>query len=276
MKSSTIRLIIWSVFGVLVLAVFLVLFLCPSIFGEIDFGFPSFSTLHYDDAEKYTAGGGEVVGIVEELDIEWVSGDIGIEIYDGTAVVIEESANTTDEKLCVHWYNDGGTLKIRFAESGTHNMSNVVKDLTVKLPKKTLLDKLEIDAVSADMKLDGLFGKELELVTVSGKIEGVALSFDKIEVESVSGNVELALADACVPKAIDCDSVSGNVTLRLPSDAGFTAEIDSVSGDFRSNFATVAEGKNKFRAAGQGDTEISLDSVSGDLHVEMSSIYVTE
>lgn len=270
MKGSTVRLIIWSVFGALVLAVLLVLFFKPSLLAGISFSFPSFSSLRYENAELYTAGGGEVSGVVESIDIDWVNGEIKIEAYDGVDVVIEESANTNDEALLVHWYNDSGELKIRFAESGTHQMTNIVKDLTVKLPKKIYLDKLDIEVVSADIQLLGISGAELELVTVSGKVESDGISFDAVEAESVSGNIALSIAKDCVPTRIDCDSVSGNAILILDSEAGFTAEIDSVSGDFKSEFAIIADGKNQYRAAGRGNTEIDFDSVSGDLNVKMS------
>ncbi len=273
MRSSTVRLIVWSVFGALILAVMLALFVKPSLFGKLSFPSFSITDISYANADLYTAGGGEVSGVIRSLDIEWINGEVRLERYDGTQVIVEETpSRDAEEALQVHWYNDGGELKIRYAASGIRRLDNINKSLLVKLPRELALAELAIEAVSADITVDGISGKALEIQTVSGGVEAVDIDFEETEVESVSGNAVLSFAESALPETIDADSVSGEMTVYLAHDIGFTVEIDSVSGDFHSDFAFKILGKNRYEAVGRSNVRIKLDSVSGDLNVKTKSI----
>ena len=77
--------------------------------------------MSYPDADKYIIGSTTVTGPVNNLYVDWTSGQVNIEYHDGTGVIVSETANrdlSEDDKL--RWWLDGDTLRIRFAKPGFH------------------------------------------------------------------------------------------------------------------------------------------------------------
>lgn len=126
---------------------------------------------------------------------------------------------------------------------------------------------LSLDTTSGNMTVSGTYG-EFSTDTVSGKLimEGSA---DKIEMESTSGNMTVTLSRAAT--SLEADTTSGRLTLTLPENiTGFTAKLDSVSGDIDvQDFPTT--GKNNSRTFGDGSMKIDMDSTSGDVIIKQGT-----
>lgn len=69
---------------------------------------------------------------------------------------------------------------------------------------------------------------ELSADTTSGSLT-LDGAFETIDFDTTSG--ALHLTTSILPRDISCDTVSGGVTLTLPENGGFSATLDSVSGD---------------------------------------------
>lgn len=105
----------------------------------------------------YNTGAGEVVQIkgFRSIDIEWVSGAVNVELYDGEGIQLSETMmDGGDVALKMEWRvdEDDNTLDIR-SQPLTVSASQK-KQLTVRLPRSTVLHELNIDAVSADVSVD--------------------------------------------------------------------------------------------------------------------------
>jgi DUF4097 and DUF4098 domain-containing protein YvlB len=176
------------------------------------------------------------------------------------------------------------------------------KALVMTIPASMLgeLEEFRIDGVSASLDVDGVSAEKVRLETVSGEIacanltcaelklsstsgrlvcencdvKDVSLNnvsgniraggtFREIDTETVSGNVRIASTN--IPDEIDGDSVSGDITILLPEGAGFTAKLDSVSGELSCEFSGTFSDKKI--VCGDGEADYSFDSVSGNIHI---------
>lgn len=124
----------------------------------------------------------------------------------------------------------------------------------------TVKETLTFDSVSGDLETDFLTADSAELTTVSGKID-LDGSFRQVTGGSTSGEVDLTLRKC--PDRIELNTVSGNVDLELPRNAGFTLDYSTVSGDLESDFPLTAGG-----TCGDGSGSITIDTTSGDLKIE--------
>lgn len=254
MKSSAItRIIIWSLVAVILTGVLAWGLLARGFFG---FSLPLFRSS--SKGGSYGAGS-FAAAEVDEVHVEWISGKVTIQ--EGANISFEEHSNRSldeDEQLCYRL--SGRTLYIEYTTRHYWFGNAPSKDLELTLPRQ--LSKLKLELVSADVSMDGDFViDEVDVETVSGRIGINQLSSRDIAMETVSGKMELTIGT--VPEEIDLDSVSGSMTLYWPTNAGFTAELESVSGDVESDFATTS--RNGKIMYDDGHTKIDGNSVSGDL-----------
>lgn len=253
---------------------------------------------------------------VKNLKIEWVSGAVTVEPYDGTEIEFYETATSAiKEEDALRYRLNGDTLSIRFCKSttwsgvnwGDLNINSIVppKELTLRIPEALLnegLAQLEIDSVSNSVTVTDIPVDTCKVNTVSGNVflwnmamgsltadtvsggvslDGCAVGSGRFN--SVSGNVELSGAFGSVKYdsvsgglsfmgslgELEADTISGTVRLTLPADPGFTLEYDTVSGRFQQNGATTSGGKDHSLVIGDGKAEYEVETVSGDLSVDI-------
>lgn len=217
----------------------------------------------YKNSKRYTAGNAVVNGKVKTIDISWIDGQVNIGLHDGDSVIVKEtSGKKLDEEMQLHWYLKGGTLYIKYAESGFRSAKSLDKKLTVLLPQDLTLDKLIVNAVSAKTTVTDISADKLEIDTVSGGAKLQLRRVDSVDIDSVSGGVSIRADHA--PERITVDAVSGGVTLRLPGAEGFTAKVDTVSGDVTGEGCTV---NGKQYHAGDRACDVRVDTVSGNIHL---------
>lgn len=261
----------------------------------------------YPDGDEYTSGGGRITGRVEEIDIGWLDGSVIVAYHDGDAIILrEESEKQLDSDTELHWRLEGETLQVKYAASGFRALPNLNKQLTVLLPENLRLDEATISVASAQVEADGLNADEIHIQSASGQValrqSGHA---EEIKVETASGGVAVAVEDARQmkittasgqvvvdalrldevkaatasgtvvlqfagePDKIQADSVSGNVTIRLPEKVGFTAEVDSVSGQVGGHMEIRRRGDDTY-VHGSGAVDVDVDTVSGNVFFEVN------
>lgn len=135
-------------------------------------------------------------------------------------------------------------------------------------------DSAELQTVSGDILAPSL-GSQAELQTVSGRIQATGGPWRKVEVSTVSGDLQLA-GDLAPDGTIDIDSMSGDVQLQLPAAVSASIHASSFSGDLRSDFGTPREhehgpGSELDTRAGSGSGRIRAETFSGDLRIRKGS-----
>lgn len=220
---------------------------------------------------------------VKNIQIEWVSGSITVQPGDVSEITFSETEGLPEDQRMI-WKQSGDTLVIQFskprASFGIFGLKGPsAKDLVVTVPREWQCNALKIDSVSARINVSSVTVQTAELANVSGECSFQACSAASFQAETVSGNVNFegtaqklhfstvsANCTAAIsgnPKEIDMDSVSGDLRLTLPDITGFTASLDSTSGDPSISFP-VTSSRNTYTYA-DGACRITASSVSGDL-----------
>ena len=218
---------------------------------------------------------------VKKLHIEWVSGNVTLKTADQHNVTFRVDG---DSALPFSYQLSGNELDLRYpADNALWKPAWGSKNLTVTVPQSWYARETRIEVTSAVVEVDGLSTEELKLDTTSGPINASGLCCDQIVASTVSGNVSLegtaeelkldttsgrcqAELDERV-REIELDSVSGELELILPESLGFEAEVDTVSGSFRSDIPTTASSKGVY-TCGNGECGISVDTVSGSISIQ--------
>lgn len=239
----------------------------------------------YTPDAGYTLGNTDVVQLngFRAIDIEWVSGQVNVELYDGEGIQLSETMmDGSDAALKMEWQvnEDKGTLDIR---SQPQLMSATEeKRLVVRLPRSLVLHGLDIKTVSAGVSVDltdedTLTLQELDVTSVSGEISVYAANAgeislsttsgsisgsvrtQKLEADSGSGSIDLALD--IMPTELEAETSSGSIVMQLcdlstlPSP--LPVEFKTTSGKLSSDvtFTTVEDAAWEFKTV-SGNVEL--------------------
>lgn len=239
----------------------------------------------YTPDAGYTLGNTDVVQLngFRAIDIEWVSGQVNVELYDGEGIQLSETMmDGSDAALKMEWQvnEDKGTLDIR---SQPQLMSATEeKRLVVRLPRSLVLHGLDIKTVSAGVSVDltdedTLTLQELDVTSVSGEISVYAANAgeislsttsgsisgsvrtQKLEADSGSGSIDLALD--ITPAELEAETTSGSIVMQLcdlstlPSP--LPVEFKTTSGKLSSDvtFTTVEDAAWEFQTV-SGNVEL--------------------
>ncbi|GAA2256238.1 MULTISPECIES: DUF4097 family beta strand repeat-containing protein [Kitasatospora] len=133
-----------------------------------------------------------------------------------------------------------------------------------------LTGRTDANTVSGDVDAQSVAG-ELRVNTVSGRVTLVAGEAEKVQANSVSGDVTLDL-DVETAADIRVTTVSGAVGVRLPSLADTQVEAGTTSGDLTSTFDELKLGgtwgaKKLSGQLGSGSGRLQVTTVSGAVTV---------
>lgn len=256
------------------------------------------ATKDYKDLKnEYAADGVYTVSMkdLKELEIDWVSGSVTVELTDEDAVrFVEVAEKAIQEKDALRYGVNGGTLRIQACKKGY--LGNLPeKQLTVYLPRALANDlmEVEIDTVSAavtagDLKLD-----ELEINTVSGRVKLTNMDAEEAQVDSVSGPISLlgsrigslrtdsvsgeAKVTGKVQK-VKSSSVSGAFDfaledcrdIRLSTMSGaMTLDLNTTPRELK---ISTTSGKTRLTLPQDAACVISLDATSGKLYLNEEAV----
>ncbi|MFT3754586.1 MAG: DUF4097 family beta strand repeat-containing protein [Pseudoxanthomonas sp.] len=260
------------------------------------------------------------------LDISNVKGRIQVRAWQRDEVKIEGSLGKGVEKLEIEGDHNNLEIKVRYPNN---SRGSEATELLLTVPMRANLDitsvaanvdvqgvapaSLEIDSVSGDVFVAAAPG-EFEANTVSGNLDATVNSPDvsldtvsgeitlrgrlngEIAVETVSGNINIAVngervrklsvstvsGDAGIRTAlagngrIELESVSGDLRLVLPRDLSARVSAETFSGDLSAPGAQVNRPKVGPGASlqtrygnGNGNGEISIETFSGDAELKL-------
>ena len=223
---------------------------------------------------------------IREIEIEWAAGAIRIQPKDITEIRISEKGVNQSEKPMV-WKVRDGKLAIQFAENmkislgAGLNWGDFSKELIIEVPADWQCNSLEVTAAVASLEVSNLTIREMEFDGASGTCVFDNCNVEKLDLDTASGDVrftgslqqmdcDAASADIVleltdVPRSLDMDTASGDLDVTLPADAGFTVSMDTMSGDFESDFETTS--RNGSYVAGNGRCKIEVDGMSGNVNI---------
>ena len=221
-------------------------------------------------------------GGIDELEIHWMAGDLEVSAEDRGDILLSENRDESASPMRAEVR--GSCLCIFYAQDGSYRGT---KDLTVTLPSELAgrLRRCTVQALSADISLEGIVVNELQVKTASGE-QDIRVIADRAVFSSASGNLELEL-DA---REIAASTASGDIDLAVQG--ADIAKLSSASGDIccrgsiRQLSINSASGDAEFSGSAahiqaktaSGDCELDLDqapdelsisSVSGDVGVTL-------
>ncbi|WP_199100987.1 DUF4097 family beta strand repeat-containing protein [Dyella sp. ASV21] len=131
-------------------------------------------------------------------------------------------------------------------------------------------DRVNLQTVSGDILAPNV-NSEAELQTVSGRIRVGGGPWRKLNLSTVSGDVQLA-GGIAPGGTFDVDSMSGDVQVQIPSNTSAIIHANTFSGDLRSDFGTVSKvehgpGSELRATVGGGNAKINIETFSGDLRI---------
>src|SRR5271157_111213 len=143
-----------------------------------------------------------------------------------------------------------------------------VRSVSGDVSLRSLTGPVGIHTVSGEVSAEGLTGA-LHLDSVSGDAEFKKGNLPSVEVRTVSGRVDLQTAFGEGPYRFR--SVSGDVHLRVPPDSRCSLELQSISGEIRTDFPLTRTSQTPGSQVAEvqgGGVPVSLNSISGVLRLE--------
>ena len=211
--------------------------------------------LKYEHPERYRAGAPEEpISGVSEIDVTWLSGGIDIVYADIPGVRISEEATyALDDTSRLHYYvDDEGCLNIQFCQNGKkynpqkmENLEGLDKNLTIEVPRGTVLDEIDMDLVSTHVRIDSVACRELN-------VDGVIADI-------------LTDGQAAMPNEINVDGVCCSLTIMAPPTVGMTIEMTGVKKYLNSQFPTRKESGKTI--IGDGACKVDIEGVNCTLKI---------
>lgn len=295
-RNAIVRIILWSIVLLVLLALFFALLYVPGGNFLKRENTPETSMVpvpiieQQDNSQLHRNISKADPSQIQEIAVEWAAGSIRILPKDITEIRITEEGTTQSQKPMV-WKVRDGKLSIQYAESKKVSLGintqwdEISKDLLIEVPIDWQCDSLEVIAAVASLEVKDLTIREMEFDGASGSCVFDNCTVETLDLDTASGNVhftgslqqmecDAASADILlelsnVPRRLDMDTASGDLDVTLPADAGFTVTLDTLSGDFESDFDTSMHGERY--VAGNGSCRIDVDAMSGDVTVRKSS-----
>ena len=239
----------------------------------------------YKDSENYEAGEREITDKIENLDIDYISGDVTIVSSKSDVATIVETANKDlSDEMQVHTWLDGTTLRVRYCASGKgiEREINLNKKLTITLPYDVLQKEVKLNLTSGDVTFSGIDVENATFDMTSGGLKIETDRIDNLVCDSTSGNRDIKVSKIdtlkihatsgnirmdfdTVPTNTNIDVTSGDITLFTTKDLDLSLDYDATSGKMSSDIPyTGNEDSYKF---GDGTSQMRIDATSGDLTI---------
>ena len=295
-RNAIVRIILWSIVLLVLLAMFFTLLYVPGGNFMKRENTPEATwvpvpvTEEHDDSQVNANIVKADPSQIRDMEIEWAAGSIRILPKDITEICITEEDTNQSRKPMV-WKVRDGKLSIQYAENKKVSLGintqwdEISKDLLIEVPKDWQCDSMEVTAAAASLEVTDLTIREMEFDGASGSCVFDNCTVEKLDLDTASGNVhftgslqqmdcdgasaDIQLELSNIPRSLDMDTASGNLDVTLPADAGFTVTLDSLSGEFESDFETTMRGGSY--VSGNGRCRIDVDAMSGDVIIRKNT-----
>ena len=210
------------------------------------------------------------------IDVSNVKGAVTVSGWDKPEVAISGTLGEGAKGLAVEGDASHLTIKVQapdkqgwFSWGADTRMADTQLDL--KVPKAAAM---KIEVVSADVTLDGVAGRTLDVSSVSGKLR-LDSGAQEIGIGSVSGNIELVGS----AERAHLETVSGNIRTRgLAGQVKFdtvSGDIDADNGTYREINAGTVSGDVNLRGTPAAGARVDVATMSGDVRLYLPADVAT-
>lgn len=205
------------------------------------------------------------------LSVHWINGSVEVVFSDveGIHIYEDEARDECDEHSFYYYIKDDTTLMIEAGRSG-----DVVEDegkaLVIEISRSLtpMLDQITVNTEGADVTATALACRALSVESVSGDItcDGAV---EELVIATVSGETTLSLGGV---KTLEHSAVSGNLSVSLVDCTGYTAMLDTVTGQLTCEDAEhQQDGVNESYVYGDGSVALDLITITGDATVVLTA-----
>ncbi len=196
-----------------------------------------------------------------------ISGDVKIEGYNGTGIIVDGYKVGRDRDLVsIEDLSSSMSVdvRVRYPE---HRHSNAGVNFEVKVPQSVEYNFEDIASVSGNVSVLGVKGR-MRAKSVSGNVDVKGVS-GLVSASSISGNVDVEMTAIGGSGEMKFSSISGDVSVRAPKNLDADVEMSTISGSLRSDFAIeiheprYGPGRSARGRLGNGSNNIRINSVSG-------------
>ena len=258
----------------------------------------------YLNDNSYTVASGTVsVSDIKSIEINWETGSVKIEESDTDKISFSEVSNLDSDKdslgeatenkelsesLKMRYKTDGGKLVIQFCKSAlrvrTGAVKDLKKDLTVYVPKDVKFDEIKTNVISSAVYAAYLNAAVIELNGVSADLKLAGCDADTLKCDTVSGNFSVTTDGEL--KDLEFNSVSGDLTVNAKSVLKLAAVTVSANADLHLNefdflltlsgvSTTLEDNGISYEKTGEknykfsdGAGSVKFESVSGKVRLE--------
>ena len=208
------------------------------------------------------------------IQLENVNGSVEIVAWDKAEVSLEAEKSAREQegldRMHLKIESSPGRLFVKTEmEKKWKFWDNMNAQVHYKLRVPAGASLVKINVVNAGIHVIGLKGS-VNLETVNGTLEAEGLSGPG-KFESVNGSIRVAYASLAGQPDISLKTVNGGGTLKLPADAAFRLETETVNGHTSCDFPITLEKSGKHELRGTvngGGPRVQMESVNGGLSVE--------
>lgn len=184
-----------------------------------------------------------------------------------TLAEIEIQIETKPDSFCVEANHDNWNNKNGRGGNWSRNRRMEVQ-FRLTVPRNAVLNSIE--TVNGSVTVSN-FTNQTRVSAVNGSVTATNLR-GAANLSTVNGTV-LADFDRLEPGSkISLETVNGKVNLSIPSDASAFLKADSVNGNITNEFGLPVRkgkyvGRDLYGKLGNGDTQVKLESVNGELSI---------
>lgn len=168
-----------------------------------------------------------------------------------------------------------------------HEHREVSVDLEVRIPVGA---SLQVEGVTISVEVEGVDGpisvetvtgsidyagssREVDLTTVTGRIGIDSAEVDRLDVESVQGDIEFRGALGASARAT-FEAVGGSIVLEIPADTSASFDIETMMGRIDNEFGQEAVRESRWVPSselqfslGGGDARVTVETLQGSVDI---------
>lgn len=202
---------------------------------------------------------------LEDVSISATSGDLKIPSLQAENLTLQVTSGEIEASAAVENVTCGaisGDIELNVtAPAKEITLGTTSGDITVSAEDA---DRLRATATSGKIEAEVDDAKVFHVGTTSGKIRAEAGLLEKAEFSSTSGDIRV---EAEKFETLVIGTTSGKVSVSLPEETGFTARMDTVSGEIRYDLPLAKKGSSF--VCGDGSGKLDIDTTSGDISIKV-------
>jgi hypothetical protein len=208
------------------------------------------------------------------IHLENVNGSVEIAAWDKAEVSLEAEKSAKEQEGLDRMHLKIESSPRRLSIKTEHEKKwkfwdnmNAQVHYKLMVPAGASLEK--IDVVNSGIHVTGLKGT-VNLEAVNGTIEAEGLAGPG-RFATVNGSIKVVYASLAAQPDISLETVNGGGTLRLPADAAFQLDAETVNGGTNCDFPITLEKSGKRHLRGTvngGGLSVKMESVNGGLSIK--------